>query len=111
MIAGKMRDRVGFLEPVVTTDAYGDEVTTWTDRGRFWAERVKYTGTRSDEVGEHFPAYRAEWLVRIGVPVAANWRLYEFSADPQNNEVWNVLAVVRDAAHGLLRLSCERLNP
>ena len=48
-----MRYHLQLFRPVQTTNEYGEEQTTYTPTRTIWAERVKWAGNRSEEVGEH----------------------------------------------------------
>ena len=61
MIAGRMRHKLVLLEPQRVVDRMGAEDTVYTETRTVHAERVKFSGRRSEEVGEHFPEYRAEF--------------------------------------------------
>lgn len=55
MRAGGLRYKLRLLRPTATTNDYGAEKTTYEPTAVVWAERVKFDGSQSNEVGEHFP--------------------------------------------------------
>lgn len=106
MIAGRMKYKLMLLKPEVMRNKFGEATASYTEFRTIWAERVKASGSRSDEVGEHFPDFRAEFNIRDAHPVRENWRVrqlggYEF----------NVVAVIPNLDRGMLTLICERVNP
>ena len=50
-----MKYKLKLLQPVKAENDFGEEVDTWQETVTVHAERVKHTGNRSEEVGEHFP--------------------------------------------------------
>lgn len=105
MIAGRMRYRLRVERPEIVIDEYHAESTRWVEVGVIWAERVKNTGYRHDEVGEHFSDHRAEYNVRIQHDVRANWRIEEVGGLR-----YTVTATIPNRERGMLTLVCERLN-
>lgn len=60
MKAGRMDQRVELMEPVRTKDGYGDERTEYVARAMAWAEQVRHTGSRSEDVtGKDFSEFDA----------------------------------------------------
>lgn len=108
MIAGKMKYRLRLFASTATADIFGEDAPEFAPCGEpVWAQRVRLTGVRSEEAGEHFADYRAEFNVRSAHPVKAGWRVQPLGGD----EVFNVVAVVPNLDRGMLTLVCERLNP
>ena len=105
MIAGRMRYRLKVFEPVVSVDKFKAERTTWVERNTIWAERLKNTGYRHDEVAEPFADYRAEYNIRSVHPVGENWRVEEVGG-----LTYNVVAVIPNRERGMTTLICERFN-
>ena len=105
MIAGRMKYRLTLLEPTQTTNDFGEEVTTYTDTVTVHAERVKHTGNRSEEVGEHFPDYRVSWNIRDAHTVAENWRVQQLGG-----YLYTVVAIEPNIDRGYKTLICERVN-
>ena len=75
MIAGKLRYRLRIKKPVSGSDGFGEETPIYKNVGIVHAERVKISGARKDEVGEHFPDYRAEFNIRVAHQIDENWRV------------------------------------
>lgn len=105
MIAGRMKYRLTIQEPVIITDDMGGEKPQFVDTRTVHAERVKHTGFRSEEVGEHFPDYRAEFNIRDAHPIQANWRVKQLGGD-----TYTVVAIIPNLDKGYKTLVCERLN-
>ena len=59
MRAGAMKYKLELLEPTTTTDRMGAERVEYKATRTVHAERVTTSGGRSEEVGEHFAAYKA----------------------------------------------------
>lgn len=100
-----MKYRLRVIEPVVTVDRFHAEKTDWTERGIIHAERVKDTGYRREEVGEHFAEHRAEYRIRSAHDVRENWRVEEIGG-----MTYTVTAVINNRDRGMKTLVCERLN-
>ena len=107
MIAGKMNVRLAAYQPVYTTDAYGSEQVTYASVGYIHAERVKYTGTPSEEVSEHFADYKADFNVRRAHAVTEAWRV---RGDRDDTNLYQVKNVLYNHKRGYKTLQCERVN-
>ena len=106
MQAGRMKYKLVLFQPVIDTDGFGAETKRKYDEFRtVAAERVKMSGSRSDEVGEHFPDYRAEFNIRDAHPVKENWRVKQFGGYE-----YTVTNVIPNIDRGMLTLICERVN-
>lgn len=105
MIAGRMQYRLRVERPEVIVDEFHSESTRWVEVGVIWAERVKASAYRHDEVGEHFPDHKAEYNVRMQHRVQENWHVEEIGGLR-----YIVTAVIPNRARGMLTLVCERLN-
>lgn len=105
MRAGAMKYRLKLLQPVATTNDYGEEATTYQEIYTVWAERVKQSGNRSEEVGEHFPDYRAEFNVRNAHPIEENWRVQQLGG-----YLYTVTNIIPNIDRGMNTLICERVN-
>ena len=70
-----------------------------------WAERAKQTGRRNEEVGEHFPDYRAEFNIRDAHPVGDNWRVQQLGG-----YLYTVTNIIPNIDRGMKTLVCERVN-
>ena len=105
MIAGRMKYKLTLLEPVKATNDYGEETTTYTEIRTVHAERVKQSGNRSEEVGEHFPDYRVEFNIRDAHPVQENWRVQQLGG-----YLYTVTNIVPNLDKGFKTLICDRVN-
>lgn len=105
MIAGRMKYRITLLMPEAVTNDFGEEATTYTETRTVHAERVKQSGNRSEEVGEHFPDYHVEFNVRDAHPVAENWRVQQLGG-----YLYTVTNIVPNLDKGYKTLICERVN-
>lgn len=105
MIAGRMRHKLVLLEPQRVVDRMGAEDTVYTETRTVHAERVKFSGRRSEEVGEHFPEYRAEFNIRDVHPVDENWRVRQVGG-----HLYTVTAIVPNVDRGYNTLVCDRVN-
>ena len=105
MIAGRMKYKLTLLEPTQTTNDFGEEVTTYIDTVTVHAERVKHTGNRSEEVGEHFPDYSTEFNIRDAHPVEENWRVQQVGG-----ELYTVTNIIPNLDRGYKTLVCVRVN-
>lgn len=105
MIAGRMKYRLKLLQPVKVTSKSGAETTTYQETVTVHAERVRNSGRRSEEVGEHFPDYHVEFNIRDAHTVAENWRVQQLGG-----YVYTVTNIVPNLDKGYKTLICERLN-
>lgn len=105
MRAGEMKYRLTLLQPMATTNEYGEEATTYTATRTVWAQRVKQSGNRSEEVGEHFPDYHAEFNVRDAHLVEENWRVQQLGG-----YLYTVISIIPNLDRGMNTLVCERVN-
>lgn len=107
MRAGKMRYRLKTFEPIGVADKWGDEAPTkFAERRTIHAERVKFYGNGSEEVGEHFPDYRVEFNIRDAHPVKELWRVEQLGG-----YLYTVTNVIPNIERGMKTLVCERVNP
>lgn len=100
-----MKYKITLLEPQTVTTASGNEKTTYTATRTVWAERIKTTGRRSEEVGEHFPDYSAEFNIRDAHPVAENWRVRQLGGG-----LYTVANIIPNLDRGYKTLVCQRVN-
>lgn len=105
MRAGAMRYKLRLLRPVTEVNSFGEEAVSYEPTATVWAERTKQTGRRSEEVGEHFPDYAAEFNIRDAHEVDANWR-----AEQLGGHLYTVTAVIPNIERGMKTLVCERVN-
>lgn len=105
MIAGKMKAQIELLEPMRTTDRMGAEKVSYNPTRTVHAERVAMSGSRSDEVGEHFSDYSVQFNIRDAHPVAENWRVRQLGG-----YLYTVCAIVPNTDRGYKTLICDRVN-
>lgn len=105
MIAGKLKYKLQILEPTYVKDCMGAKAVKYVEKRTVWAERVSATGNRSEEVGEHFPDYTAQFNIRDAHPVAENWRVKQ-----QGGYLYTVTAIIPNLDRGYKTLICERVN-
>ena len=105
MRAGTLKYKLQLLEPKRVTDRMGAERTEYVPTRVVRAERVRATGSRSEEVGEHFPDYRTEFNVRDAHPVKENWRVQQLGG-----YLYTVVAIIPNIDRGMNTLVCERVN-
>lgn len=105
MRAGAMKYRLSVLEPVRITTGSGAERIDYQERNIIHAERVSASGSRSDEVGEHFADYRAQFNIRDIHHIHENWRVRQLGG-----EIYSVVAIVPNIDRGFKTLICERVN-
>lgn len=105
MIAGRLKYKLMLQEPMRTIDAMGAEATTYQTTCTVYAERVKTSGRRSEEVGEHFADYSAEFNIRDAHRIAENWRVQQLGG-----YLYTVVAIIPNLDRGFNTLMCERVN-
>lgn len=105
MRAGTLKYRLVLLEPKRTTDRMGAEAVEYVETRTVHAERVRTNGNRSEEAGEHFPDYGAEFNIRDAHPVAENWRVRQLGG-----YLYTVVAIMPNLDRGYKALLCERVN-
>ena len=105
MRAGGLKYRLALLEPVRVTDRMGAEDTRYTYTQEVWAEREKHDGSRSNEVGEHFPTYSVRFNIRDAHRVEENWRVQQLGG-----YLYTVVAVIPNKDRGYKTLVCDRVN-
>lgn len=105
MRAGALKYKLELLEPKRTTDRMGAEKVEYAKTRTVWAERVRATGTASEEVGEHFPDYTVEFNIRDAHPVQENWRVRQLGG-----YLYTVTNIVPNLDKGYKTLLCERVN-
>lgn len=105
MRAGGLDQKLRLLRPEFDVNQYGEGEPSYVDAGTVWAERVKLRGNRSEEAGEHFPDYRAEFNIRCAHTVEENWR-----AQHLGGHLYEIVAIVPNIRRGMITLVCERVN-
>ena len=106
MKAGRLNSRLTILQPIFIVNDFGERRTTYANAGYCDAERASMSGSRSEEVDEHFPDYRANWVTSIAVTVDENWRLQ----DTETGYLYTVTNVVLNRRRGMKTLICTRVN-
>ena len=105
MRAGALKYRLILLRPTATADEYGAEATEYEQTRIVHAERVKQSGARSEEVGEHFADYRVEFNIRDAHEIAENWRIRQVGG-----YLYTVTNIIPNIDRGMLTLVCVRVN-
>lgn len=105
MRAGKLKYKLTLLEPQRATDRMGAEKVTFKETRTVYAERVRATGNRSEEVGEHFPDYTVEFNIRDAHPIAENWRVQQLGG-----YLYTVVSIIPNLDRGYKTLLCNRVN-
>lgn len=105
MRAGALKYKLTLLEPQRETDRMGAESVTYVETRTVRAERVRATGSRSEEVGEHFPDYAVEFNIRDAHPIAENWRVQQLGG-----YLYTVVAIIPNLDRGYKTLLCDRVN-
>lgn len=105
MRAGAMKYRLTLLRPPLKAeDKYGAEELKFEATRTVWAERVKFSGRRSEETGEHFPDYSAQFNIRDAHPIGENWRVRLCE------DLYTVTNIIPNRDRGFNTLICERVN-
>lgn len=102
-----MRDRLTLYAPVVTRTGSGAHRGEYSERATVWAERARLNGSSTDETGEHFAEYSAEWHIRDRHEVAEGWQVTEATRPAVR---YRVNSIIPNKARGMLTLICKRLN-
>jgi head-tail adaptor len=105
MIAGRMKYKLVLLQPVEAENDFGENKITFVETCVVNAERVKTHGRRSEEVGEHFPDYNAEFNIRDAHTVDENWRVQQLGG-----HLYTVTNIIPNIDKGMKTLICERVN-
>ena len=102
-----MKYRLTLQEPQLVTNTFGEKEQIFVTRRTVWAERVKLTGRRSEEVAEHFADYTTQYRIRDAHPIAEGWHVRQLGRD---GHTYIVCAIEPNRDRGMLTLFCERLN-
>lgn len=105
MRAGEMRYRVTLLEPRSEVNDFGEQSVQYVATQTVHAERVKATGRRSEEVGEHFPDYSVEFNIRDAHKVEENWQLQQLGG-----HLYTITNIIPNINRGMKTLICVRVN-
>ena len=93
------------LEPKKTTNEYGEEAIEYVESKTVHAERIKLSGIRSEEVGEHFPDYNVEFNIRNAHKVGENWRVQQ-----RGGYLYTITNIIPNIDRGMNTLICVRVN-
>jgi head-tail adaptor len=105
MQAGRMKYKLILLKPVVMANEFGESQTIYMESRTVYAERIKHTGNLSEEVGEHFPDYHAEFNIRDAHSVDENWRVQQLGG-----YLYTVTNIIPNIDRGYKTLICVRVN-
>lgn len=105
MRAGPLKYKLVLMKPTRGTDRMGGETSDYEDTVTVWAERVRFSGARSEEVGEHFADYDAEFNIRDKHEVGENWRCRQLGG-----YLYTIIAIVPNIDKGYNTLICNRVN-
>lgn len=101
-----MKYKLVLLCPSGTVDDFGDDKSEeFTAVRTVNAERVRISGSRSMEVGENLPDYRAEFRIRDVHPVRENWRVQQLGG-----HLYTVTNIIPNLDRGMLTLVCDLVN-
>lgn len=100
-----MKYKITLLKPTRTTNKFGEEKPGYEATATVHAERVKASGHRSEEVGEHFPDYSVEYNIRDAHAVEENWRVQQLGG-----YLYTVTAIIPNIDRGYKTLVCVRVN-
>lgn len=105
MIAGRMKYKLHLYKPVKEVTRFGEEKTTYEAFRIVNAERVHYSGNRSEEVGEHFADYSVDFNIRDAHPVVEGWQVQQLGG-----YLYTVTNIIPNLDKGYLTLKCVRVN-
>ncbi len=105
MRAGPLKYRLTLLKPLYITNAFGEESVSYVATSTVHAERVRFTGRRHEEVGEHFPDYSAEFNIRAAHHVKENWRCQQLGG-----ALFTITNIIPNIDKGYNTLICVRVN-
>ena len=105
MIAGRLKYRLKLFRPAPEADRFGEQVGGFTYSSTVRAERVRFSGSRREEVSEQFADYRVEFNIRSAHKVGEGWRVEQLGG-----MIYNVVAIEPNLDRGFNKLICERVN-
>lgn len=105
MKAGRMEYRIEALERIEAENAFGERTASWASRGKWRAERVRLSGSRSEEAAEHFADYRTAYNIRDGHKPKEGWRIVG-----EDGMLYEIITIVPNRPRGMLTLNCQRVN-
>lgn len=105
MRSGEMDELLKVLQPVVTTNSFGEEHTSWEIINTIHAQRASLSGRRNMEVGETFPDYTMQFNIRWAHKVEENWRVQHVGG-----YLYSITHIEPNKSRGMKTLFCERVN-
>lgn len=106
MIAGMLTEMLERYAPTTETNDYGSERVQWISKGTLRAELVKRSGRLSNEAGELFSDYSAEFRVRYGHDIREGDRVRHLDS----GVLYYVTNVMPFRKRGLKVIKVERVN-
>lgn len=100
-----MKYRLELQHPVEDDSAFGSEPMKFIVTKTVHAERVKISGNRVDEAGEHFADYTVDFNIRDAHEVKEGWRVRQIGG-----YVYTVANIIPNLDRGMLTLQCVRVN-
>lgn len=106
-------DKLLIQRPVSNTAGFLGKDSGWEDTKTVNAYLSRNTGRRSEEVGEHFADYDAEFYVYRPVKVEDNWRVVHTTIHNGEKVTYTYIVVaITPHTDPLLKiLHCNRFNP
>ncbi len=104
--AGLRGELYTLTKSVTTTDKFGAKKQTWVEVMKIHAERVKMSGRISEEDGERFPAYSAEYNIRYPIHVEEHWRIQAVSG----GNLYEITNIIPNWDRQMKTLVCDRVN-
>lgn len=106
MLAGRLKYRLELQVPRPAPDnGFGAGDAVFDSVAVVAAERVRFSGHRTDEAGEAFADYSVRYNIRDAHRVDEHWRVHELGG-----HLYTVVAVEPNRERGMLTLVCERVN-
>ncbi len=102
MRAGRLDRRVTLQRRVITRDAAGGAIETWTSAFSCWAERRDVRGSERLEAGAEVATHEATFRIRWRAGIDATWRLVEGTV------AWDVEGIAELGRRDGLELTCRR---
>lgn len=105
MRAGLLTERINVLQPVVTTNDYGEETTTWQNVYNTKARLVHTGGNRMNVNNEIFYNYTKTFQIRSYVPIqeydrilwdGKQYRILDIEPDRQQQQITVKTELVND---------------
>lgn len=106
MIAGLLTEMLEWYLPSTVTNDYGSEQVQWKLKGTIRAELVKRSGRLSNEAGELFSDYSAEFRVRYGHGIKEGDRVRHLDS----GVLYYVTNVMPHRRRGFRLIQVEKVN-